>query len=87
MALTVFSFFALAIAGFGVCQALTRQLELPTNALINLGLGFFVAMAVVSCIVSQNWLPISTVSQAIFLMSCCAAAVTALDFNLSLIHI
>ncbi|GIS02586.1 MAG: hypothetical protein CM15mP103_11370 [Gammaproteobacteria bacterium] len=81
MALTVFSFFALAIAGFGVCQALTRQLELPTNALINLGLGFFVAMAVVSCIVSQNWLPISTVSQAIFLMSCCAAAVTALDFN------
>ena len=39
------------------------------------------AMAVVSCIVSQNWLPISTVSQAIFLMSCCAAAVTALDFN------
>ncbi len=81
MALTVFSFFTLAIAGFGVCQALTRQLELPTNALINLGLGFFVAVAVVSCIVSQNWLPISTVSQAIFLMSCCAAAVTALDFN------
>ena len=65
MALTVFSFFTLAIAGFGVCQALTRQLELPTNALINLGLGFFVAMAVVSCIVSPNWLPISTVSQAI----------------------
>ena len=81
MALTVFSFLTLAIAGFGVCQALTRQLELPTNALINLGLGFFMAMAVVSCIVSQNWLPISTVSQAIFLMSCCAAAVTALDFN------
>ena len=81
MALTLLSFFALAIAGFGVCQALTRQLELPTNALINLGLGFFVAMAAVSCIVSQNWLPISTVSQAILLMSCCAAAVTALDFN------
>ena len=81
MALTLLSFFALAIAGFGVCQALTRLLELPTNALIKLGLGFFVAMAAVSCIVSQNWLPISTVSQAILLMSCCAAAVTALDFN------
>ena len=81
MALTLLSFFALAIAGFGVCQALTRQLELPTNALIKLGLGFFVAMAVVSCIVSQNWLPISRVSQAILLVSCCAAAVTALDFN------
>ena len=81
MALTLLSFFALTIAGFGVCQALARQLKLPTNAPINLGVGFFMAMAVVSCIVSQNWLPISTVSQAIFLMSCCAAAVTALDFN------
>ena len=81
MALTLLSFFALAIAGFGVCQASTRLLELPTNALIKLGLGFFVAMAAVSCIVSQNWLPISTVSQAILLVSCCAAAVTALDFN------
>ena len=81
MALTLLSFFALAIAGFGVCQASTRLLELPTNALIKLGLGFFVAMAAVSCIVSQNWLPISRVSQAILLVSCCAAAVTALDFN------
>ena len=40
MALTLLSFFALAIAGFGVCQASTRLLELPTNALIKLGLGF-----------------------------------------------
>ena len=70
MALTLLSFFALAIAGFGVCQASTRLLELPTNALIKLGLGFFVAMAAVSCIVSQNWLPISRVSQAILLVSC-----------------
>ena len=81
MALTLLSFFALAIAGFGVCQASTRLLELPTNGLIKLGLGFFVAMAAVSCIVSQNWLPISRVSQAILLVSCCAAAVTALGFN------
>ena len=81
MALTLLSFFALAIAGFGVCQASTRRLGLPADALINLGLGFFVAMAAVSFIVSQNWLPISTVSQAILLVSCCAAAVTALDFN------
>ena len=62
---SLLSFFALAIAGFGVCQASTRLLELPTNGLIKLGLGFFVAMAAVSCIVSQNWLPISRVSQAI----------------------
>ena len=81
MALTLLSFFALAIAGFGVCQASTRLLELPTNGLIKLGLGFFVAMAAVSCIVSQNWLPISRVSQAILLVSCGAAAVTALGFN------
>ena len=81
MALTLLSFFALAIAGFGVCQASTRRLGLPADALINLGLGFFVAMAVVSFIVSQNWLPISTVSQAILLVSCCAAAATALDFK------
>ena len=81
MAFTLLSFFALAIAGFGVCQASTRLLELPTNGLIKLGLGFFVAMAAVSCIVSQNWLPISRVSQAILLVSCCAAAVTALGFN------
>jgi cbb3-type cytochrome oxidase subunit 3 len=81
MALTLLSFFALAIAGFGVCQVLTRRLELPTNALINLGLGFFLIMAGVSFIVSQSWLAISTVSQAILLVSCCAAAVTALDFN------
>ena len=81
MALTLLSFFTLAIAGFGVCQASTRRLELPTDGLINLGLGFFVAMAVVSFIVSQNWLPISTVSQAILLVSCFAAAATALDFN------
>ena len=45
MALTLLSFFTLAIAGFGVCQASTRRLELPTNALINFGLGFFVVMA------------------------------------------
>ena len=81
MALTLLSFFALAIAGFGVCQASTRRLGLPAGALINLGLGFFVAMAAVSFIVSQNWLPISTVSRAILLVSCCAAAATALDFN------
>ena len=81
MALTLLSFFALAIVGFGVCQASTRRLGLPADALINLGLGFFVTMAVVSFIVRQNWLPISTVSQAILLVSCCAAAATALDFN------
>ena len=81
MALTFLSFFALAIAGFGVCQGVTRRLELPTDALIDLGLGFFLAMAVVSFIVSQNWLAISKVSQAILLVSCCAAMVTALDFN------
>ena len=82
MALTLLTLFASAIAGFGVCQASTRRLGLPADALIYLGLGFFVAMAIVSFIVSQNWLPISTVSQAILLVSCCAAAVTALDFNL-----
>ena len=81
MALTLLSFFALAIAGFGVCQASTRLLEIPTNTLIKLGLGFFVAMAAVGFIVSQNWLPISRGSQSILLVSCCAAAVTALDFN------
>ena len=79
MALTLLSFFTLAIAGFGACQAFTRRLALPTNSLINLGLGFFVAMAVVSFLVSQNWLAISKVSQAILLMSCFAAAVAALD--------
>ena len=78
MALTLLSFFALAIAGFGVCQASTRRLKLPTDPMINLGLGFFVTMAVVSFIVSQNWFAISTVSQAILLVSCCAAAATAL---------
>ena len=76
MALTLLSFFALAIAGFGGCQALTRRMALPTNALINLGLGFFVAMAVVSLIVSQNWFALSAASQAILLVSCGAAAVT-----------
>ena len=80
MALTLLSFFALAIAGFGGCQALTRRMALPTNALINLGLGFFVAMAVVSLIVSQNWFALSAASQAILLVSCGAAAVTALGF-------
>ena len=81
MALTLLSFFTLAIAGFGFCQASTRRLGLPDDALINLGLGFFAAMALVSFIISQNWLPISTVSRAILLVSCCAAAVTALYFN------
>ena len=68
MALTLMSFFSLAIAGFGVCQASTRRLGLPADALINLGAGFFVAMAGVSFIVSQSWLPISTVSQAILIV-------------------
>ena len=81
MVLTLLSFFALAIAGFGVCEASTRRLKLPTNALINLGLGFFVATAVVGFIISHSWLPISTVSQAILLVSCLAAAITAVDFN------
>ena len=81
MVLTLLSFFALAIAGFGVCEASTRRLKLPTNALIILGIGFFVAIAVVVFIVSQSWLPISIVSQAILLVSCCAAAVTAVHFN------
>ena len=80
MALTLLSFFTLAIAGFGACQAFTRRLALPTNALINLGLGFFAAMAVVGFVVSQNWAALSTVSLAILLVSCCGAAVTAAGF-------
>ena len=54
MALTLLSFFALAIAGFGGCQALTRRMALPTNALINLGLGFFVAMALVCAVCGES---------------------------------
>jgi|GEM_PF-1810841 len=81
MALTLLSFCALAFAGFGLCQALTRRLALPTNALINLGLGFFVAMAVVSLIVSQDWFAISVASQIILVVSCCAAAATAVAVN------
>ena len=80
MALTLLSFFTLAIAGFGACQAFSRRLALPTNALINLGLGFFAAMAVVGFVMSQNWAALSTVSLAILLASCCGAAVTAAGF-------
>ena len=80
MALTFLSFCALAFTGFGLCQALTRRLALPTKTLINLGLGFFVAMAVVGLIVSQNWFALSAVSQAILVVSCCMAAITALGF-------
>ncbi|MCH1611045.1 MAG: hypothetical protein L7S53_07040, partial [Luminiphilus sp.] len=81
MTLTLLSFCALAFTGFGLCQALTRRLAYPTNTRINLGLGVFVAMASVSLIVSQNWFALSAVSQAILLISCCAAAVTALGFH------
>jgi hypothetical protein len=80
MALTFLSFCALAFTGFGLCEALTRRLALPANTLINLGLGFFVAMAVVGLIVSQNWFALSAVSQAILVVSCCMAAITALGF-------
>ena len=80
MALTLLSFFALAIAGFGGCQSLTRRMELPTNALIDLGLGFFAAMAVVGFVVSRNWFAVSSVSHTILLISCCGAAVTAVGF-------
>ncbi|MCH1609948.1 MAG: hypothetical protein L7S53_01430, partial [Luminiphilus sp.] len=80
MALTLLSFCALAFTGFGLCQALARRLAYPTNTLVNLGLGFFVSMAVVSLIVSQNWVALSAASQAILLVSCGAAAVTALGF-------
>jgi hypothetical protein len=80
MALTLLSFCALAFTGFGLCQALTRRLALPPNTLINLGLGFFVAMAVVSLTVNQNWFALSAVSQVTLLVSCCTAAVTAFGF-------
>ena len=77
MALTVLSFCALTIAGFGFCHALARRIDVTTNAFIHLGLGFFVAVAATGFMVNQAGLPISVVSQAILWVSCGAAALTA----------
>ena len=77
MALTLLSFCALAIAGFGFCHALARRIDVTTNAFIHLGLGFFAAVAATGFVVSQAGLAISVVSQAILWVSCGAAAFTA----------
>ena len=53
MALTLLSFCALAIAGFGFCHASARRIDVTTNAFIHLGLGFFVAVAATGFMVSQ----------------------------------
>ena len=77
MALTLLSFCALAIAGFGFCHAVARRIDVTTNAFIHVGLGFFVAVAATGFMVSQAGLPISVVSQAILWVSCGAAAFAA----------
>lgn len=81
MALSLLSFIAITIAGFGAFHASARRAGLHTNTWINLGLGFLIAVASVGLLMKHSWLPLSVMSHAILLISCCAAALTIFLLN------
>ena len=69
MALSLLSFIAITIAGFGAFHASARRAGLHTNTWINLGLGFLIAVASVGLLMKRSWLPLSVMSHAILLIS------------------
>ena len=81
MALSLLSFIAITIAGFGAFHASARRAGLHTDTWINLGLGFLIAVASVGLLMKHSWLPLSVMSHAILLISCCAAALTIFLLN------
>ena len=77
MALSLLSFFALAVSGLGLCHGLARRTGLDSNLWVELGLGYFCVTAAVGCILSMAWLPISQASLLIVFFSGFTAVLAA----------
>ena len=78
MALSLLSFFALAVSGLGLCHGVARRTALDSNLWVELGLGFFCITAAVGHILSMAWLPISQASLLIAFFSGVTAVLAAL---------
>jgi hypothetical protein len=78
MALSLLSFFVLAVSGLGLCHGLARRTGLHSNLWVELGLGFFCVTAAVGYFLSMAWLPISQASLLIVFFSGFTAVLAAL---------
>ena len=59
MAISFLALLSLAVCGYGLCHRAASRYPLTSNSLIEVGLGFFVAAAAVSAVLSASWASIS----------------------------